>query len=446
MRAPCTGRSPAFSLQIPALRKQAAIEAHSLSRLKAGLHFGAAVLVKTLAGLVVIKLLAWKVGPEGFGLLGQLMTVVAIAGMLAGGGISNGLIKTLAKSPMTLPEGRAWFASAFTLTTIIALAVALLMSAFSGLLSQVIMPQLTVMLFVALAFSQVIIAYGNLVMAEASSRGDTLVYSLLSIIGTLVGAALVAFGVLLYGFAGAAYAVVLMPAMVGVAALAYLLVRRRHLLASCRLFFDKGRIKHLMSFSLVTLVGALSVPLAQLFIREVLGNKLGWEQVGLWQAVIKLSDVYMQFIGIVLINFVMPRYAAADAMPQVLQELKSTLFTLLLVLLGGFSVLYILREFIVELIFSKSFLPMTEYLIPQMVGDILRTIAAAISYVFLARGAVRVSLAFELAQGLLLALVFSLIVGAAGVMAPVYAHLITYLLLALVMAAGLCAWVKRKSA
>jgi len=418
--------------------------ANYLSRIKAGLYFGSTVLVKTLAGLLVIKVLAWKLGPEGFGLLGQLMTLVAIVGMLAGGGISNGLIKVLAKAPVTDSEGRVWYATAFTLSALISGAVALLLVALSSTLSSYFLPGVGALLFSVLAVSQVVIAYGNLPLAEASSRGDSRIFSLITVSGTLAGAGLVIAAVYYAGFEGATYAVVLMPAMAGLCALIYVAARRRVLLNACRWSFEPRRMKLLLSFSMVTLIGALSVPAAQLYMRDVMGATLGWEQVGLWQGVIKLSDVYMQFMGVVLINFMLPRLAAAANKQQVFKEWTGSVSALVAVLLTGFAVFYVLRNFFITLVFSSDFLPMTQLLAPQMAGDVLRTIAASISYLFMARGAVRVSFVFELMQGVVLVCAFSALFDSHGAMAPVYAHLFTYLSLSIVMAFGLLIWMKRK--
>ncbi|HEN8799341.1 TPA: O-antigen translocase [Pseudomonas putida] len=416
-----------------------------MSRIRAGLYFGSTVLVKTLAGLLVIKMLAWQLGPEGFGLLGQLMTVVAIVGMLAGGGISNGLIRVLAKTPLAGDEGRAWYASAFTLTTIICCASAVLIAGLSPVLATHLVPGVGVLLFIVLAFSQALIGYGNLPLAEASSRGDSRTFSLINVGGTLLGAALVIAAVYFGSFVGAAYSVVAMPAMIGVFALMYAATRRRALITSCSWSVAPERMKLLMSFSMVTLIGAVSVPLAQLFIRDVMGRALGWEQVGQWQGVIKLSDVYMQFMGVVLINFVLPRIAAAGDMRHVLKEWAGSLCALVGVLLSGFAVFYLLRDFFITLVFSSDFLPMKALLAPQMAGDVFRTIAASISYVFMARGLVRVSFAFELVQGLILVGAFSFLFSSEGAMAPVYAHLVTYSSLSVVMVLGLLFWMRRKA-
>ncbi|WP_281257250.1 O-antigen translocase [Stutzerimonas kunmingensis] len=403
------------------------------------------IFIRILAGLLVIKVLAWSLGPEGFGLFGQLMALVAIAGMLAGGGVSNGLIKVLAKAPVTEPEGKAWFASAATLSVLISAGAALLLCAFSGVLSEYFMPSVGALLFVTLGFSQMIVAVGNLPLAEASSRGDTRTYALINIIGTVLGSGLIVLAALAVGFVGAAYAVAIMPAMVGVAALVYLVTRRRELFACSYWLFASARMKHLMMFSLVTLIGALSVPLAQMFIRDVIGRTLGWEQAGLWQGVVKLSDVYMQFVGVMLLHFVMPRYSAASDKKRLFNEWLISVSVLVAVLLIGFIVFYFLRNFIVSLIFSNAFLPMKQLLAPQMAGDVARTVAASISYIFMARGAVHVSIVFELLQGLILVCAFNIMFGSEGVMAPVYAHLFTYLSLTLVMAFGLFFWMKRSA-
>jgi O-antigen/teichoic acid export membrane protein len=399
--------------------------------------------VKAVAGLIVIKLLAWKLGPDGFGLLGQLMTLVAITGMFAGGGITNGLIKVLAKSSIESKDGQAWLSTAFTLTTIISLIVAILLSVFSTALSDHLMQGGFAALFICLGLAQAFVGYGSLIQAEASSRGESGFYAKVNILGTLLGTAILALSVSYFGFNGAAYSVMLMPAITGVVAFLFMFFHRRLLLQFFKFLFDRVRMRHLMSFSILALVGSTSVPIAQILMRDGLAQQFGWEQVGLWQGVIKLSDVYMQFVGVVLMNYVLPRYASASNVHSVIEEFKLSLMWLLSALLLGFVVLYGLRNFIVRLVFSDEFLPMTDYFLPQMVGDIFRTVASAISIIFMARGAVRVSILFEFAQGMFLFLAFIVMRDSFGAMAPVYAHVITYGLLSILMAIGLGYWFRR---
>lgn len=414
-----------------------------MARLRAGVHFASSILVKAVAGLIVIKLLAWKLGPEGFGLLGQLMTLVAITGMFAGGGITNGLIKVLAKSPVDSKDGQAWLSTAFTLTTVISALVALLLTVFSTELSDRLMQGGFAALFVSLGVAQAIVGYGSLVQAEASSRGESGFYAKVNILGTIFGTVVLAFSVNFFGFNGAAYSVMLMPAITGVVALLFMVLNRRQLLKFSKFLFDHIRMRHLMSFSVLALVGSTSVPIAQILMRDGLARQFGWDQVGMWQGVIKLSDVYMQFVGVVLMNYVLPRYASASNIELVVKEFRLSLMWLLSALLLGFVVIYGLKNFIVKLVFSDEFLPMTDYLLPQMIGDIFRTIASAISLIFMARGAVRISILFEFAQGIFVFTAFIVMRDIYGAMAPVYAHVVTYGLLSIFMAMGLGYWFRR---
>ena len=414
-----------------------------MARLKAGIHFASSILVKAVAGLIVIKLLAWKLGPDGFGLLGQLMTLVAITGMFAGGGITNGLIKVLAQSPVASKEGKAWFATAFTLTTVISAIVALFLMVFSTALSSRLMQGGFTALFVGLGLVQAIVGYASLIQAEASSRGESGFYAKVNILGTVLGTLVLALAVNSFGFDGAAYSVMLMPALTAIVTLLFMALGRRELFQFSRFLVDRVRMRHLLSFSVLALVGATSVPVAQILMRDAMAQRFGWEQVGLWQGVIKLSDVYMQFVGVVLMNYVLPRYASAANLNLVVKEFKVSLLCLLSALLLGFIVLYSLRNFVVKLVFSDEFIPMTDFFLPQMIGDVFRTIASAISLIFMARGAVRVSVIFEIAQGVLIFCVFLMLLNTFGSMAPVYAHVITYALLAIFMAAALGLWFKR---
>ncbi len=57
--------------------------------------FGA--LVKLIAGFVLLKLIAMILGPDGLGLMGQFMSLSNVIILLAGGGISTGIIKYVAE-------------------------------------------------------------------------------------------------------------------------------------------------------------------------------------------------------------------------------------------------------------------------------------------------------------------------------------------------------------
>lgn len=403
-----------------------------LRRFKAASNFISVTLVKVITGLFVIKFLALKLGPEGFGLLGQFMTLVAIVGMMAGGGVGNGLIKVLSQSPVNTKDGGRWLMTAFTLSVLFSVVVAFILLLFAKYLSVNLFSGYFLPVIIFVSCAQVIIGFGALIQAEASSRGDSTLFATINVLGVIIGAAVLSVAVTRYGLIGAAYGVAAMPVITGLVAIYFFVTRYRVLLAYCRLRLSSRRMRYLLSFSGLTIVGAISVPVAQIFIRDSMGMHLGWEQVGLWQGVVKISDVYMQFVGVILINYALPRFSSSDSR-QSLIEFKFTLTWLLIALVVGFVFMFALREFIIILLFTEDFLPMSSYFLPQMVGDMFRTIGAAISFMFIARGLVKLVFIFEVSQGAILFVMFKFFEQGAGVMAPLYAHVASYVLIALAM-------------
>lgn len=401
--------------------------------------------VKIISGLIVIKLMASELGPEGFGLLGQLMTIVAITTMLAGGGITNGVIKSLARDPISSPEGKSWLSAAFTLTTGISAAVAFACILLAQPLAGMLLKGDYAYLFICLALVQAVVAYGNLVVAEASSRGDTAFYAKISVVGTLLATCILAIFVKNFGFKGAAFGLVLMPALPGIIALHHALRHRQDIFDNWKWQPDRHRAQRLLSFSIATVIGAISIPVAHLFIREVLGSNAGWTTVGHWQGVVKISDVYMQFVGVFLIHYGMPRFAAAIESDRALKELARTLALLLGIVTTGLAVLYALRHWAILLVFSDTFLPMSDFFPAQLIGDILRTTAATISFFFMARGYVSLSIGYEFLQGPILVILFLVLQGGAGIYAPVHAHLASNAILASTMGLILLIWIRRSA-
>ena len=399
--------------------------------LRSVVNFIAATLVKIISSVVIIKFLAWQLGPNGFGLISQLMALAAIASMLAGGGITNGVIKTLSASSSDTDEGRAWIGNALFITCLFSVMIAAALLIGAPLLASNILEGKFVGAVICLAITQALAGLGSLILAESSSRGDSASFAVINACAALLGAVAIATGVYLNGADGAAYAIALAPAFTGVLGL-LLLMRKRRLVVLSAPCFDWRKVKGLMSFSSLTLVGALSVPLAQIFIRESMGAAFSWEAVGYWQGAVKISDVYMQFVGVILINYALPRFSNSDV-ARALAECRSALIGLFGLLISGFALLLVFQDFAITLVFSSEFLPMRAYFLPQMCGDLFRTVAATASFFLLARGHIKVPLVFEVLQGALMYGVYMLLQKSEGLMAPVYAHLLTYALLSCLM-------------
>ncbi len=73
--------------------------------LKKTLYLGLGLGVKLIAGLFAVKLCAQLLGPEAFGVTGQLGSLLSVVSLLAGAGVSVGMTKVYAGAEFP-PESR----------------------------------------------------------------------------------------------------------------------------------------------------------------------------------------------------------------------------------------------------------------------------------------------------------------------------------------------------
>ncbi|WP_052652734.1 O-antigen translocase [Pandoraea oxalativorans] len=396
-----------------------------MSLLRSSAGFAISTAVRILVGLLIVKSMAWHLGPQAFGMLGQMMTVVAIASMFAGGGTALGLTKQLSE-PVSEAIKLQRLGSAMVIYVAVSSIVTIVLVFGSRAFARSLLDDAGSMVVIwALAVGYWLVGIYSVVQSIFSSRQDVRSLVALNIVGALAGAAV--FLTLLYGFGfiGAAFGLVAMPAINGLSALLFARIRLPVPWLKLQWNPNWESARELLAYGGVMLVSAAAVPMAQLAMRNMLGERLGWDQVGYWQGVLKISDVYFQFVGVVLTSFILPKFAAARSIKQIdgiLRSIFSTLLPLAVVMLIS---VYLLRNIIIELLFSRSFFPMTDLFLPQVLGDFIRICGSIIAYIFLARGWRRIAIASELLQAIVLLVGTWLLVGRVGIMAPIYAYCVS---------------------
>ena len=70
---------------------------------------------------------------------------------------------------------------------------------------------------------------------------------------------------------------------------------------------DKAQSKGVGGYVAMAITSAASMPIALLMVRNILVDKVGWEQAGHWQAVYKISEVYLGVITIALSTYFLPK-------------------------------------------------------------------------------------------------------------------------------------------
>jgi O-antigen/teichoic acid export membrane protein len=403
----------------------------------------AMVLVRMAALLALMKFLAVQFGADGFGQLSQILAVGSLFSVLAGGGLTNGIVRNLATSENS-SERLVWIKAALPIATASAVALALVAWLLHETAASALFPgqDLGFVLFV-IALSQAVVGFGNVAHAYLSGTQNIAAYSIANGLGTVAAAALVALLSTVAGFRGAAAgcaAMALTPALVAMLAAARSIDWRELGDAS----FDRIRAVTLLRFGGSTYLAAIAVPLVWVYVRSDLASRQGWEAVGLWQSVMRISDAYMQVFGVIFMNFALPRLAAAPPAGR-LRRLRQTALLIFAPFVSGASVLYFYRETLLGLAFSSAFADAVVYLLPQIVGDAFKLGSLLVVYYLMSLNRASVQAAMELLQAAVMLVTYGALVDYLADLAAVASYTVATSVV-LIAACGFAAITRRRSA
>jgi PST family polysaccharide transporter len=191
---------------------------------------------------------------------------------------------------------------------------------------------------------------------------------------------------------------------------------------------DMVLARKLASYALMATVTAVAMPLSQLLIRNHLVNEFGWDNAGLWQAVTKISDIYLMLITTTLTVYYLPRLSEIDQREQLHKEIaKVYRFILPVTILGAITV-YLLRNWLITLLFTENFAPMLDLLAWQLAGDVIKIGSWVLGFVMLARAMTKAYIATEIFFNASLVLITYALTPYLGLKATVIAFFINYLL------------------
>jgi polysaccharide transporter, PST family len=399
-----------------------------MNLVRTGFYTTIATAARLLAGLVVIKLVAWFAGPEGVGKLGQFMSLMSLLAVLAGGGISAGIVKYVAEYRHDAQRLSRLLATA--------LGYALCASCLMGCAALLFSHQIALWLLGdaryeslirVLAVAQLGIALVNYILAVINGFMDVRRLAFVQMLGSAIGVVAVvglSRWMHLYGALLALVVGQVLTLLVGLPAWWRSPYFNRSML---RLRFDREMTARLAAFSVMTLSSALLPPLINIAVRNHLALQFGWQQVGYWQAVSRVSDAYLLFLTTAINIYYLPKLASTHERASLALELRRAYRVLLPLVVGLAAVVYVARNWITHILFSADFAAANALYGPQLAGDVIKIASFVLSYLMLAKAMTRLFVISECMFALsYLALVY-LFTARFGLIGAMYAFAVNYL-------------------
>jgi O-antigen/teichoic acid export membrane protein len=150
---------------------------------------------------------------------------------------------------------------------------------------------------------------------------------------------------------------------------------------------DKAHISGIGGYVAMAVTSALTVPISLMLVRNILIDNVGWEQAGHWQAVWKISEVYLGVITVALSTYFLPKLASLEGVANILMEIKTTVKIVMPIVMMLALIVYFSRDLAISLLFTEAFRPARNLFAIQLIGDVLKVLSWIYAYPMLSRGA-----------------------------------------------------------
>lgn len=388
---------------------------------------GLSVLIKIMVGFVTSKVIAVFIGPAGMALVGNFRNFITAIENLGILGFQNGIIKYVADYHNQEEKQRSFLATVTLTILLVASALSILLfctaTYWNNNLFGTAFQYTTIFKALALCLPWYIgSVFLTAVLNGFEAYGKVIK---VNIIGNLIGLFLSVALVYYYKEFGALLAIVLAPVFVFFITLYYLY----HQLDYFRISFSNYNVdflRHLAEYSLMALVSAVVGPIVLLSLRNTIIHTLSYEAAGYWEALTRISSYYFLFLSTILTVYYLPKLSKSESVAATKSLFWSYFKGIVPFFLIGLVVLYVLRGYLIPVLFADAFLPVSELFFWQFVGDAFKAMALILGYQFFAKKLTKAFIVTELFSFAVLWLSGQYLVNLFGIEGIAMANAVTY--------------------
>lgn len=385
-------------------------------------------------GLVSVKIVASKIGPEGIALQGQFVNSTSILSIFSGAAIGAGVIKYLAEYKDDPDAQLKIIKSAFTITFISCLIISLIpivgsywfaknmlgnmelrsvywiygiflpLITFNTLFSYILngLKKIPTLTFVNI-FTSII----NLIFLIILSKS-------LGIYGVLITASIISFFVFLLH-------------------VHFFIKYKWFTINSFRPYWNKNIYTKLFKFSTMSLLAGFGMPFIQIILRDKLIKTAGLTEAGYWQTVTRISDFYLSFLVSVLSVYFLPKLSELKENKEIRREIFQTGKVIIPVVIIMTSIIWLGKDLMIKYLLTEKFIPVRNLFFFQLLGDIFKVGGWMLSNILWAKALTKKYLLIDSFSLLLYLGISYLCITWLGLWGSTFGFFITYLIYFFIM-------------
>lgn len=368
-----------------------------MTLIKTSLLNGIAVVIKMLTMLGLNKILAIYVGPAGYAAIGNFQNAAQMITTFASGAINTGVVKYTAEYHDDEEKQRQVWRTAGTIAVLGSVITGIGVAVFSKQIAQWFLQDESYnTVFIWFSVTLVFFIFNTLLLAILNGKKEIHRYIIANIAGSLFSLAVTSALAVQFGLHGALTALAIHPSFAFIITL-YLCYKADWFKFSY-LFgrLDKQVVLNLSKYTAMALTSAACVPVSHILIRTHLADTLGMDAAGYWEAMWRLSAAYLMLVTTTLSLYYLPKLSELKDPKEIKAEILQGYKIILPVAAACGLVIYLLRDFIIGVLFTSDFIPMRDLFAWQMVGDTLKIGSWILAYLMLGKAMMKLFIASEI--------------------------------------------------
>lgn len=343
------------------------------------------ITINIFVGIINQKFYAIYTGSEGILAIGNFNNLSSIVYIVASGGIYGGIVKLVASDNET--NFNDLLKIIYSILFFYSILTSIILTLFNSTIFNTFFKHLGVSNFSIFLFniclSFVIFSNGALYVLNGKNQIDK--YSIINIIIQIFNLAVTIIFVKFFLINGAILSLYI-PNLIGFI-LILILAKEYFTWPTINIFkILKSKIyKKLLFFSIVSILGIILLSVSQLFTRDIIIDYITVKEAGSWQIINNFSKMWMSIIISILSVYFYPKIASVCDNIIIKNEIINLLRIGLPVIFLSFLLIYLVKDYLINTVYSQSFVEASNYFIYQLIGDFIKVISLVFGYVFLAK-------------------------------------------------------------
>jgi len=345
------------------------------------------VLTKIIAGILTSKAIAVFIGPTGLALIGNLRNFVSSFQSIATLGFYNGAVKYISDAKDDVVELSKTISTIFYTGFTATILVSFFCYFNAQSINDIIFPVYNNYAYVIKIFAMVLPFYALNMFSFSIMNGFSKykILIIINIIGQILSVSVALLLIYQNKINGALISVVIAESLIFLITLVGI-INRRTLVPLIKVnAISFGFLKKMSTYSLMAVFAAVIMPLVAIAIRSYIIENVGYKDAGFWEAMTRISKYYLMSATSLMALYILPRFSEIDDVKEFRKEVFSFYKTVVPFMVVGLVVMYFLRSFIVNFIFTSEFKPVEDLFLWQLLGDFVKVLSTVIAYQFLAK-------------------------------------------------------------